>query len=57
MEWSTVAVIGIATFAVLVVLYLAFALYMAKLARRQMEKMHEDFEERKRNPFGDRGRR
>ena len=52
MAWSTVALIGIATFAVLVVLYLAFAFYAARIASRQMDRMNEGFEERRRNPFG-----
>ena len=57
MAWSTVAALGVAALFVLGLLYLGVALYTARIARQRMEKMDEDFEERRRNPFGDRPRR
>ena len=56
MEWSTVAFFGISVLAVLCLLYLLVAIYTARIASRQMERMNRDFEERRRNPFGDRPR-
>ena len=54
MEWSTVVALGIAAVFVLGLLYLGVALYTARIARRQMDKMHEDFEERRRGTLGGR---